>query len=247
MSRIKVRNDLLFERHEKKYRLDEEKAAQVWSILSDHMQPDPFGPCSIGSIYYDTDTYCLIRRSIEHPEYREKLRLRCYGFPGDEDIVFLELKKKLKGVSHKKRKAMTLAEARNCLDLQWLEGHNEQLLGEIGWILQRYSLAPKVLIYYDRQALVLPDEGLRITIDRNIRWRTHSLDFAQGDAGTLLLPSDSCLIEVKVDGRFPFWLSRLLSENQLYPTPFSKYGMIYKNELHSMLWQRPQVCAKQLK
>ena len=47
--------------------------------------------------------YRLIRASLEKPAYKEKLRLRSYGVtePGGE--VFLELKKKYKGIVYKRR------------------------------------------------------------------------------------------------------------------------------------------------
>ena len=43
--------------------------------------------------------------------YKEKFRLRSYGVPGPEDTVFLELKKKYKGVIYKRRAMLPLTEA----------------------------------------------------------------------------------------------------------------------------------------
>ena len=39
------------------------------------------------------------------------------------------------------------------------------------------------------------------------------------------------LMEIKIPGVCPLWLSQLLSEAQAYPTSFSKYGACYKNHL----------------
>ena len=36
------------------------------------------GKTTVRNIYYDTDTYLLVRRSIEKPVYKEKLRIRSY-------------------------------------------------------------------------------------------------------------------------------------------------------------------------
>ena len=49
---------------------------------------------SDGNIYFDTDTYRLIRRSIEKPDYKEKLRVRSYENKLSDGTVFVELKKK---------------------------------------------------------------------------------------------------------------------------------------------------------
>jgi len=53
-----------------------------------------FGRSTICNIYFDTPDCRLIRASLEKPVYKEKLRLRSYGVPGQDDQVFIELKKK---------------------------------------------------------------------------------------------------------------------------------------------------------
>lgn len=52
----------------------------------------------ICNIYFDTENYDLTIRSLEKPTYKEKVRVRSYGTPSNEDIVFLEIKKKYEGV-----------------------------------------------------------------------------------------------------------------------------------------------------
>lgn len=79
------------------------------------MEPDAFGAYTICNIYYDTADYRLIRASLDKPVYKEKLRLRSYGTPGENDRVFIELKKKFDGVVYKRRTAMPLAQARSYL------------------------------------------------------------------------------------------------------------------------------------
>ena len=44
--------------------------------------------------YYDTPDSLLIRRSLDKPLYKEKLRLRSYGIPSMDTTVYLEIKKK---------------------------------------------------------------------------------------------------------------------------------------------------------
>ena len=99
--------NLVFRRKEQKYLLDDRQRRAFIEQMEAHMQPDKYPRSSIRNIYYDTPDYRLIRRSLEKPVYKEKLRLRCYGSPEAGGDVFLEMKKKYKGVVYKRRVAMT--------------------------------------------------------------------------------------------------------------------------------------------
>ena len=55
-----------------------------------YMIPDAYGRTTIRNIYFDTDTYLLIRRSVEKPVYKEKLRIRRYAkAEPDSPVVFI--------------------------------------------------------------------------------------------------------------------------------------------------------------
>ena len=96
-------NGYTFERRELKYRITDAQRAALEAAFGARMVPDKYGESTICNIYYDTADYRLIRASLEKPAYKEKLRLRSYGVtePGGE--VFLELKKKYKGIVYKRR------------------------------------------------------------------------------------------------------------------------------------------------
>ena len=86
-------------------------------------------------------------------------------------------------------------------------------------------------IVYKRR--VLSDIGetmeyLRGGENRNIRFRTENLDLTCGDYGVKLLPEDQILMEVKIPGAAPVWLSQVLSSLNIYPISFSKYGKCYQ-------------------
>lgn len=72
---------------------------------------------------------------------------------------------------------------------------------------------------------------LRITFDTNLRFRTDELDLRLGSHGAPLLTPDEVLMELKIPGVCPMWLSRLLSETGAFPTSFSKIGHCYKNSI----------------
>jgi len=82
----------VFERVEKKYLLDREKYDLLIKYIEDYMTEDEYGVHTICNIYYDTDTYDLIRHSIEKCRYKEKLRVRSYGSVDKRDYVFIEIK-----------------------------------------------------------------------------------------------------------------------------------------------------------
>ena len=90
----------VFNRYEKKFLVKEEQYNTIIEHLEEYMVSDSHskdgGFYSICNIYYDTVDDELIRRSIEKPVYKEKLRLRSYGQPGPNDEAFIEIKKKFK-------------------------------------------------------------------------------------------------------------------------------------------------------
>lgn len=74
----------VFNRYEKKYMFDKEQYEAVINKMSSHMEVDAYNKDNkfymISNIYYDTLDYRLIRASIEKPAYKEKMRVRSYGF-----------------------------------------------------------------------------------------------------------------------------------------------------------------------
>ena len=221
-----------FKRYEKKYLLTEEQYHAVRRTLEPLMAADAYGKSTIQNIYYDTPDWALIRASLEKPVYKEKLRLRSYGTPDSGSTVFVELKKKYKGIVYKRREAMSLAEAERYLAAGLKPGRDSQILREIDWFLDYWHPLPRVMIAYDRIALFGRDDPeLRITFDSNLRWRDTVLDLSKGPWGGLLSDPGQYLMEVKISGAMPLWMSRMLSELQIPQSSFSKYGECYKRFL----------------
>ena len=111
-----------------------------------------------------------------------------------------------------------------------------QMAREIDWFLHENRPKPKALIACDRTAWVAADDpALRVTFDEAIRWRGEDLLLSHGSAGEPLLPEGEVLMELKIPQAAPLWLSRLLSEEAVFPTGFSKYGMCYKQSLYDFI------------
>ena len=101
----------VFKRYELKYLLTERQKKCVMEAMEPCMTPDAYGRTTIRNIYFDTADYRLARRSIEKPVYKEKLRIRSYEKASGASPVFVELKKKYKGVVYKRRISMPEREA----------------------------------------------------------------------------------------------------------------------------------------
>ena len=221
-----------FKRYEKKFILTPEQYDGFMNEAGKHFVPDEYHKSDVYSIYYDDESYSLIRRSIDKPVYKEKLRLRSYMIPDENDAVFVELKKKYKGIVYKRRVEMPAYEAE-----RWVAGigpapYDSQITREIDWFVKSNAVSPKVFIGVKRTSWVDKDNPeLRVTFDKDIRWRDSSLSLTDGDGGDILLKDGKILMEIKIPGGAPIWLARLLSEKRLFPTSYSKYGTCYRDEL----------------
>ena len=229
-----------FERYEKKYRLTAEQQRLILEGMRPYMKKDAYGAYTICNIYYDTDDWRLIRASLEKPVYKEKLRVRSYGVPEEDGRVFVELKKKYDGVVYKRRITTEAREAASLLAGSVPNGHG-QIGQEILWFQQFYGAKPKVFIAYDRLAFAgIDDSELRITFDTNLRWRDTALDLRLGDYGAPITDPGMILMEIKLPGVCPLWLSQLLSRAEVFPTSFSKYGYCYQ---YHILPKEGRICA----
>ena len=224
-------NQMVFKRYEIKYLMTRSQRDAVLEAMEPYMSMDAYGHSSIRNIYYDTPDFRLIRESLDKPVYKEKLRVRSYGPASAGDEVFVELKKKVQGVVYKRRIAMPGAPAEACLSRR-MNLPDSQIGREIAWFQKCWKAKPKVWIAYDRVGYEGScDPDLRITLDRNMRWRDTGLDLRLGDYGNPLLCRENILMEIKIPGVCPLWLSHLLSENGIFPVSFSKYGSCYRDHL----------------
>ena len=214
----------VFKRYELKYLLDLRQYSAFCEKAKQYLTPDEYGQTAVQSLYYDSLDSLLIRRSLERPEYKEKLRLRSYGLVSGDEKAFLELKKKCYGVVFKRRISSSYEKLFN------LELGSGQIDKEIKYFLLFYNdLQPKTLIIYDRTAYK-GDGDLRVTFDKNVRYRTERLSLSAGLDGALILPEDKVLMEIKIGSAMPLWIAKILSELKIYKTTFSKYGEAYKKE-----------------
>ena len=110
------------------------------------MQADEYGLSAICNIYFDTADDELIRTSIEKPFYKEKLRLRSYGTPdNDNSKVYLEIKKNTILWFIKRRISLTLKEAKDYLLNGIRPAKDSQILKRTGLFHGALSSGSKTL------------------------------------------------------------------------------------------------------
>ncbi len=224
----------IFKRYEIKYMMTRQQKEQLLKVMAEHMALDEYGRTTICNLYFDTDSYRLIRRSIEKPAYKEKLRVRSYGTATKTSPVFVELKKKYEDVVYKRRISMPENEA-----VKWLGGkkdleHHTQISDEIDYVRGYYEgLKPVVYLSYEREAFYSKDgSDFRVTFDENILARETHLNLEAGAWGTPLLPRNMVLMELKTPGGIPLWMTQFLSAHHIYKTSFSKYGTAYETMIY---------------
>lgn len=222
-----------FKRYELKYLLTKEQKNTVLGKMGKYMEGDAYGRSTICNIYFDTPDYLLIRRSLERPVYKEKLRVRSYGVAAADSTVFIELKKKYQSVVYKRRVSVTQREAMDYLCRGAALPESNQITEEIAYTLGLYAgLRPAVSLSYDREAFFgKEDRELRITFDENILWRDEDISLCSEIYGKPIMPKGCALMEIKLADAMPLWLAGLLSENGIYKTSFSKYGNAYMDML----------------
>ena len=218
-----------FQRYEKKFLLTQAQYQGLRRALEARLAVDQYGEHTICNIYFDTDRFDLIRASLEKPAYKEKFRLRSYGVPGPQGLIFAEIKKKAGGVVYKRRVEGLPRQSGALMARGRPLPGSGQIQREIQWFLSRYRPTPKVFIGYERVAMTAPqDPDLRVTFDWNIRWRTQRLELGLGDDGHPVLSEDRVVMEIKVPRAIPLWLAGALSAGGIFPTSFSKYGACYQ-------------------
>ncbi|HIV18294.1 MAG TPA: polyphosphate polymerase domain-containing protein [Candidatus Merdivicinus intestinigallinarum] len=227
----------IFKRYELKYLLTKAQKEKVLQEIRPYMALDQYGRTTIRNIYFDTESYRLVRRSLEAPAYKEKLRIRSYCRAAPDSTVFVELKKKYQKVVYKRRIALPEQAA-----MDWVAGRrscpeSSQIAAEVDYFLRYYgSLTPAVFLSYEREAFYSKDQSdFRVTFDDTILCRQKELSLGSEAYGLPVLPEGTALMEIKCSGGIPMWMAHILSQERLYKTSFSKYGTAYRTIIYPQM------------
>lgn len=221
---------MTFKRYELKYLLNRKEKEQILLAMEPYMELDDYGRTIIRNVYFDTDTFRLIRRSLEKPVYKEKLRIRSYKPVRTTDPVFVEIKKKYKSVVYKRRLQLPEEAVMESFQTGKPLPVHSQIGDEIQYFRDYYeTLRPSVFLSYEREAYYsLDGSDFRVTFDENILYRKQDFSLGSEIYGSSLLNEDQTLMEIKTSGGMPLWMSETLTKLHLYKTSFSKYGLAYQ-------------------
>ncbi len=223
-----------FKRVEDKYVLNQTQAREFLARISEHVHEDVYFRYTVHSLYYDSKGCDLMVRTLMKPDYKMKMRLRCYVEPKGNTPVFLETKKKFDDIVYKRRISLTRDEAHNYLEHGIMHHVRNNTAEEIDYLMKYYHLKRKVIIFYDRECWAANEEqDVRITLDSRIRYRLDHVNLQEYGNETHL-DDEKIVLEVKAMDRYPLWLTRVLSQMGLYKGSFSKYGSIYRENFNTM-------------
>ena len=236
----------IFNRQELKFIIDTRQFKQILPVITAYMKPDAHNKNDrtyrLHNLYVDTEDHALIRHSTAKPVvYKEKLRVRSYTGFEDNPVVFLEIKKRYKRLTNKRRTKIPYEEALQFIATGTLprqHGYmNGQVVRELESILQTREHKPKTYITYDRLAFSAldPASDLRVTFDTNITAQRYG-----ETQQTLLLDDERIVMELKSYYSAPLWLVELLDEHNIHKQSFSKYGREY---LHFLQTTKPATGA----
>ncbi len=233
----------VFKRYEIKYMVTAEQRARILKLMEPYMEMDQFGRSTVRNIYFDTNDFVLARHSIAKPNYKEKLRIRSYSKAEEDSTVFVELKRKYDGVVYKRRIGLPERDAMKWMAgskdpgvIRRIEAESPQVAMEIEYFAGLYrGLKPVLYLSYDREAYKMRkgmssfDGGcdFRVTFDSNILVREKELTLREDAYGTLIIENGMYIMELKCSGAIPLWMTKILSEEHIYKTSFSKYGIAY--------------------
>ena len=190
----------IFRRVEQKYLITSAQYDALMESLGDKLVKDEYFYNDIYNLYLDAPDHRLIIQSIEKPMYKEKFRVRSYGLAENEDSkVYLEIKKKFDGTSHKRRISMTLGEFYKYMEKgNRPKGANPITLAELDYDFEKYNLQPSILINYERYSYYIRgNKDLRITFDHNVRYRTKKPDLTNGDDMHPIIDKEMYIMEIK--------------------------------------------------
>ena len=191
------------------------------------------------SLYYDSPDLDFFWDKIEGIKFRRKLRIRIYPVDGVANVThgMVEIKQRINRTVQKKRVYIPLETAEQLCAGTIKDEHiatgffddidpfDRQVISEIQYMVRAKHLRPTCITDYHRQAYMggLYNPGLRITFDTDVRARTHGLKVNHNVESHLFLPSDWCIMEVKVNDAIPDWVSSLLARHGCQIQRVSKY------------------------
>ncbi|MGH8047569.1 MAG: polyphosphate polymerase domain-containing protein [Chthoniobacterales bacterium] len=224
------------DRYEFKFLISTAQRDAIIGEFPGHIVPDgnsgEDGGYRIYSLYFDTPQRDCYWEKLRGLRSRRKLRVRLYEstLATATGACFVEIKHKHEGRGVKRRLRVPLDAAMRITSGEEpgveLDTGEERILNEVRHLVGEKDLKPVCCLRYDRRAYmdIAEDSDLRITFDENICYRMDDLpSLHEGAFDQQLLEEDEHIMEVKVTGAVPVWLTGILYAHKCTPGSRSKY------------------------
>lgn len=184
------------------------------------------------SLYFDSPDFDFYFHKVEGVKLRRKIRIRRYGATGPWDRVFIEIKKRNGPYIEKLRFPLQtqlvprLFNPSQRTDItKSLSAAEVQVYNEVISLTKLFQLRPILFIQYKRRAFWSKgEERLRITFDSDLCYDEVNQNCeAALENRQPLLGGDQIVLEIKANGKVPFWVLELIQEFECHMTRLSKY------------------------
>ena len=223
-----MKKKYVFKRNELKYVITPEIMRLLIDKFSKFVEPDEYGETTVYSLYYKQKYGFYPERFVFIFTKERKTK------EIEINEAFIELKRKVDGVVYKRRIELLEKTAFDYLSGKPVD-FDGQIKREIDYFISFYkNLQPSTMISCERIAFKNDETELRITFDKNIRYRTCDFEFKNSN-NDVLITDNSVLMEIKTPYAIPLEIVKILSDLKLYKRSFSKYGTAHLIELNSTL------------
>lgn len=216
-------------RREEKYPLSIEEAIRYSHKFSQMLMPDVYsqdGSYMVRSLYFDTIEDKDFFDKMKEQNVRRKIRLRIYN-PTDT-YAKLEMKQKENIFQRKRSLKITREDAENLIAGNYtvLLKYPEEFAAEMYGVMVAECYRPKTIVEYRRNAFVVKENNIRLTLDSDIKATESSFDlFADSLPLNPVFPQDRVIFEVKYDKFLLGYLTDIISMVNTRRITSSKYCM----------------------
>lgn len=232
---------MIISRYESKYVISETLAHEIRDYIGGICCPDKHvgadGRYMVNNLYFDTPDLRFYYDTRLKRFTRFKPRVRFYG-PCPTDLLWLELKHKVKNVTWKFRRTLPVAEWPDRLFDGFPangNGRRPSLADSFEAVVLRFQAAPVLHVQYIREPYVSDlEEYCRITFDRCLTYRPACGSYALSTGCDLMYWDDPIttahagdespvVLEIKTETNVPLWVIALVRRFDLQRRGFSKY------------------------
>jgi len=227
-------------RLEYKYLMMNKQIDMLRSLMAPYVELDkysakmPDNKYTVRSIYYDTSRLDFYQEKLAGIKKRKKVRIRGYNEAEDNSLNFLEVKKKNGPTIIKTRASVKFKNLETLLTEKNIERyvingngamHHIEDASQFFYYLKRFCLTPTIKVMYEREAYFYKfNQDLRITFDTNLRSSMNTdLDCLYEEDGLTYAKAGKAILEVKLGGEIPGWLSDIIARLKLNLQALSKY------------------------